>query len=107
MESNKPQLLPAEKKREVAEGPGGAGVAARSTAAIASSRRDLQELSQSFSASGDSIDGSDPDPPEHVMLELFCGTCTVSQVRSIFIRALYVSQQSVAAIQLLTNCCFI
>ena len=87
LESIKPQLLPSEKKHatlEATEGPGGAGAAATSTAtAVANSRGDLDVPSQSFSASGDSTDGSDRDPPEHIMLELFCGTCTVSQVRSI------------------------
>ena len=81
LESCKPQWSAAEKKRRTrAHDTGTAAVADSNDASPAGSvRSNVDVPSRSVLRNSDSVDESNCEPPEHVMLELFCGTCTVSQ----------------------------
>lgn len=83
LEACKPQWSPVAKKRTALESVCGDDNMASVDSAAISCINDVELPSGSSSASSDSMDESDHEPPDYVMLELFCGTCTVSQVRMI------------------------
>ena len=87
LESCKPQWSAAEKKcrtRDSAHDTGTSAVDSDDASPAGSVRSNIDVPSRSFSRNSDSMDESNGEPPEHVMLELFCGTCTVSQRAQVY-----------------------